>query len=88
MRKSKVKTVTKQVLELSSITCNKCGKTHELHGEEHQREWQAEEFQGFSCSFGYGSKYDMETWSFDLCESCLKEFVNTFKIKPSGYGEA
>lgn len=72
--------------ELRSVTCNKCGITKKLSGEDFQKAWDAEEFQSFSCSFGYGSKFDMEKWIFDLCGDCLEGIVNTFKIKPEGFG--
>ncbi|WP_251552389.1 hypothetical protein [Neobacillus muris] len=71
--------------ELKSVTCNKCGKTKKITSEDYQKEWEAAEFQSFSCSFGYGSKFDMEEWNFDLCEDCLEEIVNSFKIKPEGF---
>jgi hypothetical protein len=70
-----------------SVTCNKCGKEKILSGEKFQREVQANKFQSFDCSFGYGSHYDMENWEFDLCEDCLEEIVKTFKIVPDGFGE-
>lgn len=73
--------------ELKSVTCNKCGKIQKFHYEDLRKEWQVAEFQRFSCSFGYGSKFDMEDWKFDLCEDCLEEMVNTFKIKPEGFRE-
>ncbi|MCU9612520.1 hypothetical protein OEV98_02945 [Caldibacillus lycopersici] len=73
--------------ELLSVTCNKCGKTKQLTGDNDERQWDAEQFQSIICSFGYGSKFDMEKWSFDICEDCLVEFVASFKIKPEGFGE-
>jgi hypothetical protein len=43
-------------------------------------------FQSFQLNFGYGSKFDEQTWTFDLCEKCLEEFIHTFQIKPDiGY---
>lgn len=70
-----------------SITCNKCGKHKELSGEDYEREWQSNEFQTFYCSFGYGSKFDMDRWAFDLCEKCLIDFIRTFKHLPEDYDE-
>jgi hypothetical protein len=80
-------TVVKKESVPSSVTCNKCGKSQKLHGEDYQRNWQAGKYQSFYCSFGYGSSYDMERWDFDLCESCLTDLVHTFKIVPNGFGE-
>ncbi|RHW34069.1 hypothetical protein D1B33_14830 [Lysinibacillus yapensis] len=71
--------------QVKSVSCNKCGKTKELDRDEYKGMWQLEEFQAFHCNFGYGSKYDEEQWKFDLCEACLEELINTFKIKPEGY---
>ena len=65
--------------QLSLLTCNKCGIVKEITDEplgfvaEHQ-------FQQFTFNFGYGSRFDDETWSFDLCEDCLDEFTKTFLI--------
>ncbi len=70
-----------------SVTCNKCGKTAGLQGEDYEREWGANEFQRFSLHFGYGSRYDMESWGFDLCEDCLTELIRTFKHVPDGFGQ-
>lgn len=69
-------------LELVSITCNKCGKTTELSKDEQKKLVQENLFQTFSLNFGYASKFDEETWEFEICEDCLEQFVNTFAIKP------
>jgi hypothetical protein len=71
----------------SSICCNKCGKSQELHGDEYQREWESVLFQTIVCSFGYGSKFDTDDWKFDLCEKCLVDIIRTFKHLPEGYDE-
>jgi hypothetical protein len=71
-----------------SVTCNKCGNSKVLDGEEdYERQWKLEKFQSFFLSFGYGSKFDMEDWEFDLCEKCLVDFIRTFKHLPDGYDE-
>lgn len=69
-------------IELTSITCNKCGKTTESSKGNKLDIFQEYLFQSFSLHFGYGSKFDEETWKFDICEDCLEQFVNTFAIKP------
>lgn len=65
--------------QLSTITCNKCGVTaritNDLTGLAGENQ-----FQQFELHFGYGSNYDDETWTFDLCEDCLNEFTSTFAI--------
>jgi hypothetical protein len=69
----------------NAITCNKCGKTEELSGNEFDRGMQSCQFQTIDVAFGYGSKFDMDDWSFDLCEECLVDLVRTFKHLPYGY---
>lgn len=86
MREYEVVVKKEKELQLKFVTCNKCGKTKKLYGEDYKKAWEAEEFKSFSCSFGYGSKFDTENWIFDLCEDCLEDIVNTFKIKPEGFG--
>ncbi|WP_042348774.1 hypothetical protein [Bacillus massiliigorillae] len=72
--------IVKQEVELlESITCNKCGKTTVLNGDEFERQIKAEGFQTIECEFGYGSKYDCEKWTFDICQECLLEFTKSFK---------
>jgi hypothetical protein len=68
-----------------SITCNRCGKHEKLTGDEYTREFQTNLYQTFYPAFGYGSKLDMDRWTFDLCEECLIDFVRTFKHLPEGY---
>jgi hypothetical protein len=35
----------------------------------------------FKTEFGYASEYDGQVWKFDLCEDCIIELVNGFKIE-------
>ena len=78
---------TKKEIPISA-TCNKCGNSKVLEGkDEYNRQWKLEKFQSFLISFGYGSKFDMEDWEFDLCEKCLVDIVRTFKHAPEGYSE-
>ena len=71
----------------SKVTCNKCGTSKELTGDEYEREWQSNKFQSMHNSFGYGSSFDNEIWRYDLCEECLVEIVKTFKHLPDGFDE-
>jgi hypothetical protein len=75
-----------QVLKtkLKTVSCNKCGKEHETNGDFYNDEIKTNLFHELFISFGYPSKYDCESWSFDLCEDCLVNFVESFKIKPDG----
>lgn len=75
----RMKESTQIVYELQGIACNKCGKEVDL---EEDNGLEANLFHSFNVLFGYESEYDYETWSFDLCEECLLEFIETFKIKP------
>lgn len=70
-----------------SIACNKCGKRSELSGSKHERELELNLYQYFYCNFGYGSKFDTDSWEFDLCEKCLVDFIKTFKHLPEDYDE-
>lgn len=81
MEMKEFKTVTKTVQVLSALTCNKCGVSQAISEDPAENLSTQYEFQSFKFRFGFGSKFDEEKWSFDLCEGCLEEFVNTFKIK-------
>ena len=56
--------------------CNKCGKIYDCE----KVEYMTDLIHNFELSFGYASEFDGETWHFDLCENCIKEIVNTFKV--------
>lgn len=73
---------TECVILEESIICNKCGK--EFIRVEDNYCWNAE-IHSIQIEFGYGSQYDLERWSFDLCEDCLTEFIKTFKYVPDGF---
>lgn len=76
------------VTKATQVGCNKCGITTQLSDEDEiNNEWSRDEFQEFNCSFGYGSRYDSQRWSFDLCDDCLTELIKTFKHVPDGFGE-
>lgn len=62
---------------LEHCYCNQCGDeilsaTGDFNDES--------DYQHFRFSWGYVSHKDMETWEFDLCESCLEKIVENFKI--------
>lgn len=62
-----------------SITCNKCWNKETWKMAELWMNWYSE----FNVMFGYGSKHDWDTWSFDLCDDCLENIIKNFKYKPS-----
>lgn len=64
------------------ITCNKCGKSYILTGDEFKDLVHINQFHSFNLGFGYGSNHDTEAWEWHLCEDCLDKEVNKYKIKP------
>ena len=62
--------------QLVEVICNKCGKSFT------PSDSLFPEFLDIEKDWGYGSQKDGERWEFDLCESCIDEFVGTFKISP------
>lgn len=79
MREYKEETVVQETL--STVTCNMCGNEEDYYNSPFYDELT----QGFEIRFPYGSKYDNETWSFDLCDKCLTNLVKTFKYVPKGF---
>ena len=67
---------------ISVMICNKCGKEVP-----HTEEWNPEfdNFQSFDIIFGYGSELDGTEQDFDLCDSCMVEFIKSFKIEPLSF---
>lgn len=65
----------KETKEVSKIICNKCGK--EVSVENGHSE---EEMFHVEHAWGYFSGKDGEKHSFDLCEACYDEIVNSFCI--------
>lgn len=90
MIRGETRRVTRYDVEFvaKTITCNKCGKSADIkEGDYYDFHFKREEFPTIELSFGYGSKWDREHWSFNLCEECLETFVESFVHKPDGYGE-
>ena len=75
----KYKTINAPTVVETSITCNKCGKVYDLE-EQDLEEWQAFFIHELTVRFGYASKFDGDTWNFDLCENCLEEMALSFII--------
>jgi hypothetical protein len=70
MRVYSVKEVTVEERDFVRSHCDKCGAESEYidgNTEVH-------------IEFGYGSDFDMQHWSFDICDKCIKEFTDTFKV--------
>ena len=64
-------------LEITEIICNKCGKSFKPKNK--QDFFWRDIVQSFAIEYQYGSEYDMEIWQFDICEDCLKDFIDSFK---------
>jgi hypothetical protein len=68
MRKYKEITVIKK--ETDTVICNGCGKIVAKYTD----------YLGVDKVWGYGSDYDGEKHSFDLCEQCYEKLVSGFAI--------
>jgi len=77
-------TIDKQVLVESKLICNKCG-LEEDSKEDDRHGIMNSNFHDIGVSFEYGSKFDGDDWDIHICESCLVEFVKTFKWMPDGF---
>jgi len=75
----KYKKIEKKIIEtkqiLTKATCDFCKKEFKINKDLNS----AEELTSFYIKFGYGSKYDMETWYFDICDKCAEELKNKYK---------
>ncbi|QUI24912.1 hypothetical protein HZI73_22640 [Vallitalea pronyensis] len=63
---------------LTEVYCNKCGK---LIYDQHTKK--KVDYLSLTKEWGYFSNKDMEIHSFDLCEECYDEFIESFKYPPS-----
>ena len=69
-------------MDSQQVFCNMCG---EKPNQKKGFSFESDRFKNFTLSFGYGSKYDTETWSFGLCEDCLVKVISKFKYAPDGF---
>ncbi len=85
-----IKTIKKQkqVIEetVIDVICNKCGKTCSNHKRKNLKQW-TNEYSGLietEVDGGYDSEIigDMVSWKFSICEHCLSDIVENFKIPP------
>jgi len=65
------KTVQTEIQEVDSITCNKCGQLIKTN-----KHWDT--FISIDKTWAYGTGWDGETHSFDLCESCYRDIISQF----------
>ena len=75
MRSFKNVEVTQQ--RLAAVTCNLCGKTGSRPEADYLDDWFSAEK-----TWGYGTDYDGETHSFDLCLDCYRKLAESMKVKP------
>jgi hypothetical protein len=73
---------TRKTVDPSTILCNRCGECMRPLGtmnEQYPHGLEKAEVTG-----GYDSYhlFDMTTYKFSICEKCLRELFNQFKIKP------
>ena len=57
---------------IPKIICNCCGKIAK-HPE-------CTDITPMDIEFSYGSEHDGETWSFDICDACVKDITSKFKV--------
>ncbi len=67
---------------LQKVTCNRCGKMYEVQNDFIKDEQNLNQFQQIHWLFRFGSKFDGLHCRFDVCENCIEEWINEFKIKP------
>lgn len=83
MKIARTETQETEVEIIEDIICNKCGETCRL--------WEDGQFGGLienKYTGGYGSILgDMTTYTYSICEKCMKELFDTFKIPVSVGGE-
>ena len=63
---------------LVSVSCDRCGRkaTDEID---------AQAIEPIKIMWGYGSKFDLECWEFDLCDTCLEEITKDIRVVKTSY---
>lgn len=83
-----IKTITQEVEVVAEVRCNKCGElcttpSHESHVANHgayRRDWYGLIEVGFTTGYFSDVLPDGMAYRFSLCEPCVKELMETFKI--------
>ncbi len=73
----KLKKIIKEEYVRDKVYCNCCGEEIELGFSE-----QVGNYLSVDKRWGYGSGFDGEYHSFDLCEDCYRKLISKFKIPP------
>lgn len=78
----KYKAVTREVFEIEECLCNKCGESQLYAREDGFSHSEIYGLPEITIIGGYWSKYlsDNTKYQFSLCEKCLNELFDTFKI--------
>ncbi len=72
----------KQVVEvLVDVICDCCGKSCKTQNIVGRTDF---EFMTLSANWGFGSKYDMQSWSAEVCESCVTKKLKFITFKKTG----
>lgn len=87
MIKKRVETQTREVEIVESVVCNKCAgflttasQEEHVKGQDHARYWYGLVEASFSTGYFSDVLPDDATYSFSLCEPCLKDLMDGFKI--------
>ncbi len=70
-----MKKSTVYVETVATVTCNMCGEEIKVN-----QFGYFDEYVTIEKTWGYGSRYDGETHSIDLCENCYTEMLKKLKI--------
>lgn len=70
-----VKEVTVVQNKIAEVKCNMCGKNIET-----DTVGNLMDYLSVDKRWGYGTVFDSEEHSFDLCEECYAEIISRFKI--------
>lgn len=78
-----LKKVIKEENIRDKVYCNRCGREIGIILPEHMGNYLSVDKR-----WGYGSCYDGEYHSFDLCDKCYGEIIKDFKIPPKAENDA
>jgi hypothetical protein len=67
---------------VKNITCDCCGVSCAV-GDPEDNQY---EYMEMSSNWGYHSNKDLETWTAQICESCVDKHFSFIKFSKSGFG--
>ncbi|MDR1531495.1 MAG: hypothetical protein LBS62_04805 [Clostridiales bacterium] len=73
-------TVASEAEKLHTVVCNMCGQEVSAN-----QFGYLDEYLSIEKFWGFGSPYDGDCHTIDICMSCYEKFVNTCKIPPHSY---